>query len=233
MDTNPFLFINNHDNKDSGIGVLISGGVDSCVLISECSRNFAKTVPLYVKTGLFWENTELYWLKIFLQAIHSTSLKELIILTLPVEVIYKSHWSITGLNAPGFTDNDETVYLPGRNILLLSISGIYCVTHGLKTIALGSLCGNPFPDATDLFFKNMESTIQSGMSAKFSIITPYRSLKKSEVIERGKELPLELTFSCINPRDNIHCGVCSKCAERIHAFQKSGIEDKTPYKQVY
>ncbi|MCL5019930.1 MAG: 7-cyano-7-deazaguanine synthase [Patescibacteria group bacterium] len=201
--------------------------------MDDCTQNYNEVVPIYVKTGLFWENSELYWLKRFLHAIHSSILKELVILDFPVDIIYKSHWSITGLNTPGFNDSDETVYLPGRNILLLSISGIYCVTRGLETIALGSLSGNPFPDATDLFFRNMEGTLQSGMAAKFSIITPFRSKKKSEVIERGKHLPLELTFSCVNPQDNIHCGMCSKCAERIHAFQKTGIEDKTIYKQTH
>ncbi|MCL5019929.1 MAG: hypothetical protein M1426_05645 [Patescibacteria group bacterium] len=40
-------------NKNSGVGVLVSGGVDSCVLIDDCTQNYNEVVPIYVKTGLF------------------------------------------------------------------------------------------------------------------------------------------------------------------------------------
>jgi 7-cyano-7-deazaguanine synthase len=45
----------------------------------------------------------------------------------------------------------------------------------------------------------------------------------------GRDLPLELTFSCIRPVRDQHCGDCNKCAERQLAFRNAGLADRTPY----
>jgi 7-cyano-7-deazaguanine synthase len=42
-------------------------------------------------------------------------------------------------------------------------------------------------------------------------------------------LPLHLTFSCINPIEDRHCGNCNKCAERKNGFAAAGIPDLTAY----
>jgi 7-cyano-7-deazaguanine synthase len=42
-------------------------------------------------------------------------------------------------------------------------------------------------------------------------------------------LPLELTFSCIRPAGERHCGSCNKCAERRQAFASAGLKDPTDY----
>jgi 7-cyano-7-deazaguanine synthase len=47
---------------------------------------------------------------------------------------------------------------------------------------------------------------------------------------RGKELPLHLTFSCINPTQGVHCGTCNKCAERRKGFRDAGLADDTAYR---
>ena len=56
--------------------------------------------------------------------------------------------------------------------------------------------------------------------------------KKEEVIMMGRKLPLEFTFSCINPKGYEHCGDCNKCVERKKAFFAVGIFDKTKYKKA-
>jgi 7-cyano-7-deazaguanine synthase len=56
-------------------------------------------------------------------------------------------------------------------------------------------------------------------------------MDKSEVIRLGQALgvPLQLTLSCMQPRDGVHCGRCSKCRERIDAFRKADVVDPTTY----
>jgi len=54
------------------------------------------------------------------------------------------------------------------------------------------------------------------------------------VIRKGVELgvPLELTLSCMQPKDGLHCGRCSKCRERRDAFHEAGVADPTAYRQA-
>jgi 7-cyano-7-deazaguanine synthase len=45
----------------------------------------------------------------------------------------------------------------------------------------------------------------------------------------GRDLPLELTFSCLAPHSGLHCGRCNKCAERQRAFSLIELSDPTIY----
>jgi 7-cyano-7-deazaguanine synthase len=48
-------------------------------------------------------------------------------------------------------------------------------------------------------------------------------------MREGEHFPIDLTFSCIAPVGDLHCGRCNKCAERKHAFAAAGIVDQTEY----
>lgn len=214
------------------IAVLISGGMDSCILLWDLSKKHRRVYPLYIRNGLLWEGVELYWLRRFLKAISDpkNSTQKITVLNLPMRDLYNGHWSLTGYDVPDYKADDPSVYLPGRNLLLLTKAVLFCALNRIGTLALGPLKGNPFPDSTKAFFRAFEKMVSCGLDFPISIITPYRYLTKDQVILRGRLLPLELTFSCIQPADNYHCGMCNKCAERQKAFKKAGIPDKTIYK---
>ena len=101
--------------------------------------------------------------------------------------------------------------------------------HGVGQLALATLAGNPFADATDEFFRDFEQALDRATGSCVNILRPFARLPKKDVLELGRELPLELTFSCIVPADGLHCGRCNKCAERRRAFVSAGLEDKTGY----
>ena len=124
---------------------------------------------------------------------------------------------------------DDAVYLPGRNLLLLCLPSVWCALHDVHTIALGTLKGNPFPDATDAFFADFSALAQRAMDHALEVVTPFAGLGKADVLELGRGLALERTFSCIDPTDGRHCGRCNKCAERRHGFSAASIEDATDY----
>jgi 7-cyano-7-deazaguanine synthase len=101
--------------------------------------------------------------------------------------------------------------------------------HGIEQLALGVLESNPFADATPQFFGHLESALNCGPGRQVRVIRPLAGLSKGQVMELGRGLPLELTFSCIAPSAGLHCGRCNKCAERKAAFQLLGVEDPTAY----
>jgi 7-cyano-7-deazaguanine synthase len=153
----------------------------------------------------------------------------LVVLDQPVADVYGPHWSITGLDVPDAQSADEAVFLPGRNVLLLAKPLLWCHLHNVPALALGTLQTNPFPDATAVFFHGMQDIVDRAVEGKVEVRLPFAILKKQAVMELGRGLPLEHTFSCIAPVNGLHCGRCNKCAERKLAFADARLGDPTRY----
>jgi 7-cyano-7-deazaguanine synthase len=210
------------------ITVLASGGLDSSVLIAKLADS-AEVYPIYVRCGFAWEDMELVGLQSFLDALHNRDVMPTTVLTAPADVLYGRHWSVTGARVPAADEPDENTYLPGRNILLISLAAIWGSTHGVSRIAIGSLGGNPFPDETPEFFETLARALSMGLGAKVLIEAPLRGFHKEDLIKQFKDLPLELTLTCMAPIGDRHCGQCNKCFERQQAFHKAGVIDRTIY----
>lgn len=219
----------NSPMANSTVGVLASGGMDSCILIAHLLRKDCRVCPIHVRCGLIWEDAETEGLSAFLRAIASPKLDKLVTLDLPLEDLYGRHWSTDGQNPPDAETPADAVYLPGRNALLTIKPAIWCGLHGIECLALATLAGNPFADATSAFFQEMENTLELATGNRITIVRPFAKLDKCEVVRLGEGLPIELTFSCIAPIDELHCGRCNKCAERKNAFQTLDIPDLTQY----
>jgi 7-cyano-7-deazaguanine synthase len=211
------------------LAVLVSGGLDSAVLLAEAARAYPAVLPLYVRTGIAWEGVERQYLDRFLAAVRTPALRPLVVLEQPVTDLYADHWSLTGVGVPAAGTPDEDVFLPGRNVLLLAKPLLWCHLHGVPEIALAPLAVNPFPDATDEFFAEFSGAVNRSVGGHAGVIRPYAGLHKPDVIRRGAAFPLEHTFSCIRPAGEFHCGACSKCHERRVAFSEAGVKDPTSY----
>ncbi len=211
------------------LAVLVSGGLDSAILLAEAARSYPAVAPLYVRTGLLWEPTELGYLTQFLEQIQTPALQPLHILEQPVADLYGKHWSLTGVGVPAAGTPDEDVFLPGRNVLLLAKALLWCHLHAIPQVAMAPLAMNPFPDATPEFFAQYAAVVNRSVGGAVQVIRPYAQLQKTTVLRRGEGLPLELTFSCIRPNQGLHCGRCSKCYERQQGFRAAHLHDPTRY----
>jgi 7-cyano-7-deazaguanine synthase len=213
----------------STLGLLLSGGLDSSILLGHLAGQGHRVCPLYIRSGLVWECDELRSVRRYLSALSSPAIGDLAILDLPLADVYGKHWSITGRGTPDAASPDEAVYLPGRNPLLLVKAAIWCHLHQLDCLALGTLGSNPFADATDEFFDAYEAALNRALGGRLRILRPFAGLSKRQVMELGRGLPLAWTFSCISPLEGRHCGACNKCAERRAAFTLIGMNDPTHY----
>jgi len=213
------------------IAVLCSGGLDSVVLVADLAGS-SDVQPIYVSVGLAWEAAELNVLRQFAGTpAFGGRVRPLVRLDLTMRDVYPaSHWAIRGV-PPAYDTPDEDVYLAGRNIILLSKAAVYCADAGIHRLAIGPLAGNPFPDATPAFFGAMGHALTLGLDARIEIVAPFAALHKVDVVKLGARLgvPMEISLSCMNPRDGLHCGLCSKCRERRDAFDEAGIPDRTVY----
>ena len=221
------------DGQERPVAVLCSGGLDSAVLVAHQSRD-ARVHPVYVRAGLAWEPREQTVLSRLLAAApFAGRVEPLARLDAPVRDLYApAHWAVQG-TPPAFNTPDGDVYLVGRNVTLLAKVGLLCAQRRIGVIALGSLTGNPFPDATPAFFDAMARALSLGLDHEIRIVSPFGRFTKAAVIRLGVELgvPFELTLSCMGPADERHCGRCSKCRERLQAFDAAGVVDPAEYAQ--
>ena len=211
------------------IGVLASGGLDSSILIGDLLRQRRRVQPFYIRTGLLWQSEELPALERFLAAVATNDLMKLVVLDLPLADLYEGHWSLTGCDIPGADSPDEAVFLPGRNVLLIVKAAVWCQLHGISELAMAPLGTSPFGDATSEFFRDFGAAINRGGKQQVRLARPFGEMNKRQVMALGRNMPLELTFSCISPVNHLHCGCCNKCAERQAAFSDAGMEDHTVY----
>ncbi len=211
------------------IGVLVSGGLDSTALIPHYLQENFEVHPVYVQCGLRWEKTEIASAQKFIRALKSPFVFPLLKIRLALDNAYRKNWSQSG-KAPGSNSSDAAVFLPARNLLLLTKALLALSDQGIFRVALGTLQGNPFKDARPKFFSSLEKILSDSFDEKIHIETPFKGLSKSIVIRRFSKAPLYLSFSCINPAGRVHCGGCNKCAERKRAFKEAGVKDRTRYK---
>src|SRR5438105_9619199 len=101
----------------STVCVLVSGGLDSGVLLASVLRDSSAAQPVYVRAGMAWEDVERLWLDRFVTALGAPELLPVREIQLLATDIYGSHWSVDGGAAPHYEAPDETMYLPGRNLL--------------------------------------------------------------------------------------------------------------------
>jgi len=209
--------------------VLASGGLDSAILVADFLERYDVVQPIYIRFGLAWEAVEEPHLRRFLDTLAAPGARPLVTLEFPIADVYGSHWSVSGDDIPDARSTDDAVYLPGRNLLLVAKTSVWCALHGVGTIALGTLKGNPFADASRGFFEQLETVVHTALGSAIQIVTPFAELTKAEVLERGRGLQLQHTFSCIDPVDGHHCGQCNKCEERRRAFVALRLDDATHY----
>ena len=118
-------------------------------------------------------------------------------------------------------------FVPGRNILFLTLAGIYAYQLGADTVITG-VCETDFsgyPDCRNDFVKAMEQALNLGMDKQLEIRTPLMWLNKAETWaladKYGKlELVRNQTLTCYNGIKGDGCGDCPACLLR-----RRGLED--------
>lgn len=116
-------------------------------------------------------------------------------------------------------------FVPGRNILFLTLAGIYAYQIGAQAVITG-VCETDFsgyPDCRNDFIKAMNSALVQGMDREFDIVTPLMWLDKAEtwaLADKFNALSLirEETLTCYNGVIGDGCGDCPSCDLRVNGL---------------
>ena len=138
----------------------------------------------------------------------------------------------------GVDEQDIPVtYVPGRNLLFLSIATSYAEVIGAESIYIGvnALDYSGYPDCRPKFIEKVQEVIRLATKVgvtgqSIQIQTPLLHLTKADIIREGIRLgvPYHLTTSCYNGQAEA-CGVCDSCRLRLRGFEEAGQQDPIAY----
>src|SRR4051812_39648139 len=93
----------------SATGLLLSGGLDSAILLGHLLSHGSAVIPFYVRTGCVWEAAELRAARTFVAALKQRVLHELVVFDMPLADVYGDHWSLSGAGVPDNRTPDDAV----------------------------------------------------------------------------------------------------------------------------
>lgn len=130
----------------------------------------------------------------------------------------------------------EATFIPGRNILFLTLAANRAARLGIRDIFLG-VCETDFAgywDCRQSFIDAMGVALGEGMygdGGAYRIHTPLMNLTKAESVKLAQETlgdrfesVMELTHTCYAGVKG-GCGKCHACLLRDRGFQEAGVDD--------
>lgn len=201
-------------NKD-GI-LLTSGGLDSTTLAYWLLDNGINFIPLFINYGQHCAETEYETLSEVLPKTHINKIQ-----VIDVSSIYRNSNSKYIREVDLWNDNTQAddLYIPYRNILILTIGASVAVTNGLNNVYSAFINSNHAKeiDCSRQFFDSMEKIL--GDYGSVNIKMPFLTMSKYEVAKIGIKLnaPIGKTFSC-QASSMVPCGACPNCVDRLDAL---------------
>lgn len=117
-------------------------------------------------------------------------------------------------------------FLPGRNLVFLSLAIAQAATVGADLIWIGvnSLDFSGYPDCRPSFIESFQVAAIEAVPTGPSVIAPLLRMSKPEIAREAQRLGLRRgeTWSCYLPRIDggaiTACGVCDACVLEAHAW---------------
>jgi len=123
-----------------------------------------------------------------------------------------------------------STFIPGRNILFLTVAAALAYTKKIHDIVIGvsQVDYSGYPDCRQEFIKSMERSLSLGMEYKIKIHTPLIKKTKKQTVELAEKLDilkyLRYTHTCYSGK-RPGCGRCPACILRAKGFKEAGIKD--------
>ena len=212
----------------------LSGGMDSATLCGYYLNQGFEVIPISFDYG---SKHSQYEIKAS-EAIAKFYGLEIRKISLPfVKDQFKSNLLKSGGDIPEGhyeAENMSLTVVPGRNIIFISIMTGLAWSLGAGIVALGVHAGDHaiYEDCRSTFIAAMNEAVIRGTGMRVRLEAPFQGLDKAGILEVGYGLktpvPYEFTRTCYKDQE-ISCGKCGSCVERLSAFHQLGKEDPIPY----
>src|SRR5688572_30448323 len=198
--------------------LLASGGLDSTTLAFHLlDQGTVDVTPLFVNYGQHCAATELSTAQTVLP---KQFVKRLAVLD--VSDIYRGSSSrlIREPDLWSESVSHDDLYLPYRNLMLITLAAAYAQAHGRSTVYAAFINSNHALelDCSAKFFSELHGLLSSYGGVEIKM--PFKEMTKTEVARLAVALsvPIGLTFSC-QAQSQVPCGACPNCVDRLDALR--------------
>lgn len=202
--------------------ILVSGGMDSTTLMYQFVKQDVDFIPLFINYGQHCAVHELETLRNVIPEKYADAIE-----IIDVSSVYKYSQSrfIKPANLWEESITADDLYIPYRNVLLLTVAASFAQTIGLNKVYSAFINSNHAKeiDCSTEFFNKLEGLLSEYGSVKIEM--PFRNMTKYDVAKLGIELraPIGQTFSC-QASPVVPCGACPNCVDRLNALKQIEIE---------
>jgi len=130
------------------------------------------------------------------------------------------------------TESLKVTVVPNRNAIFANIAAAVAADHRAEAIALAVHAGDHpvYRDCRPEFIGGLKKFLSLSLDNPLDVMAPFVYIPKAAIVLLGDILnvPFDLTWSCYKGEE-LHCGTCSTCRDRMEAFAKAGVPDPTPY----
>lgn len=210
------------DRGGSRAVVLVSGGLDSAVAATVACRSHTEVHGLGIDYGQ--RNRR--------ELDHAARVCEDLGIDHRILTVDLASWGGSSLTGAGSLGSSRDSYVPGRNIVFVSLALSMAEALGASAVYLGfSVSDHEHRDTNPGFVSAMQEVSDRAQRCaaegdRIAIRTPLSGLTKPQVITSGLRLgaPLHLTWTCYDDAV-VPCGRCSACTLRRRAFDHLGLDD--------
>lgn len=144
-----------------------------------------------------------------------------------------------GLSIPDITqvanDPQPVTYVPNRNMIFLALAAAYAETVGVKDVYYGAQSHDMYGywDTTPDFLQRLNDVFTLNRKTPIQVKAPFVNYTKTEILRLGLKLEVDYsqTWSCYEGQE-VACGKCPTCAERLQAFANVSMPDPLPYANI-
>jgi len=215
--------------------VLLSGGLDSSVLLHHVARQLAVAEIHALSFNYGQRHGRELECAVAQARACGVATHRVIDIAFMGDLIRGGSALIAGGDAvPDLADLSEKelqqppTYVPNRNMMLLSLAASYAEAHGMEAVFYGAQAQDEYGywDCTREFLAAINGVLALNRKQAVQIHAPFVETSKGEIVGMGIELGVDFahTWSCYRGGER-PCGTCPTCVERRNAFQSQKLED--------
>lgn len=214
---------------------IISGGMDSVTLLYYLVKRKANSPALLTFTYGQKHVREVEFARHHARRLRCND-QRLVDLTFLVPAFASSSLVSDGPAIPSLQaiadEEQPSTYVPNRNMIFLSIAVAYAESRGATQVYFGAQRSDlvSYWDTTSDFVERMNAVLALNRKNTIQVKTPFVHFSKADILRLGFELGVDYgkTWSCFQG-DQVACGICPACVQRLQAFDELGIPDPLPY----